>query len=84
MDLEKLAKIQRVDAPPFLFTRIQLKIAQENSEPMPLRTVLAINLSFALLLALNSVAIANYLAKPIPTENYVETFNLTSNNSLYK
>ena len=63
MDLENLGKIQRVEAPPFLFTRIQQKIEQAKSEAMPLRTAWVINLSFALLLAVNSVVLANYLAR---------------------
>lgn len=85
MDLDNLlSKIQRVEAPPYLFTRIQQKIAQTKNEAMPIKTALAIKLSFAVLLIVNIVVLSNYNTKSNATESYAESIHLISNNSLYK
>ena len=84
MDLEQLGKIQPVEAPPFLFTRIQQKIELAESEKLPVKTAWALNLSFVLLLVINSVVLANYEVKSNTTEDETENVYQTSDNSLYQ
>lgn len=84
MDLNNLGKIQRVEVPPFLFTRIQQKIESEKREQMPLRMVFAINLSFAIILMINVMVFMGNNSKSNTTESYAQSIHLVSNNSLYK
>ncbi len=84
MDLNNLGKIQRVEVPPFLFTRIKQKIESEKREQMPLRMVFAINLSFAIILMINVMVFMGNNSKSNTTESYAQSIHLVSNNSLYK
>lgn len=84
MDLEKLGRIQKVEAPSFLFTRIQQKIESEKSERMPLRTAVIINLSFAVILMLNVLVFIESNSNSNSTESYAQSIQLISNNALYK
>jgi len=84
MDLEKLGKIQKVETPPFLFTKIQQKIELSKKEKMPKNISWALSISFALLLVINGFVFFNTNSKTNTTENYASAIHLTSNNSLYK
>lgn len=58
-ELNKLKKLQRVSAPPFLFTRIEQRIASQNSAAAPaFRFVLLCSL--ILLAIMNGVVIKEY------------------------
>ena len=83
MNLDNLKKIEKVDTPPFLFTRIQQKIEQSKKERMPKHIALAVGLTVALLLAINAMVLVNYNSKTNDTENFAKSMHLTSNNSLY-
>jgi len=83
MDLDNLGKIKRVEAPPFLFARIQKRVDQSNKERMPKNITLAVSLSFVLILFFNAITLLNYNSKTQVTENFVQSMQLTSNNSLY-
>ena len=83
MDLDNLGKIKRVEAPPFLFARIQQRFEQSNKERMPKNITLAVSLSFVLILFFNAITLLNYNSKTQVTENFVQSMQLTSNNSLY-
>ena len=84
MKIESLGKIQKVEAPPYLFTRIQQKIEQLNAERMPKSTFLALNLSFLLLVIINVIVLKDNSLERKATENYIESIHLIDNNSLYK
>ena len=60
MNLDNLRKIQKVETPPFLFTRIQQKIEQSKKERMPKHIALAVGLTAVLLLAVNAMVLVNY------------------------
>jgi len=80
---ESLNKIQRVNAPEFLFTRIQHKIKEPNQDKVPVVWSLAISFSFAVLLLVNVLTFTSY-NKSIDTEvGLVEQLNLYNNNNLY-
>ena len=81
MELDILRKVKRVDAPPFLLTRIKSKIEQSKYEIMPKRMAIAIVCSFALLLIVNSLVLIRYKSKP--AETLAQTMHLSTNNDLY-
>lgn len=81
MNLDNLGKIQRVETPPFLFTRIQQKIEQSKKERLPKSVALTVNFSVALLLAINAIVLVNYNSKVNTTESFAKSMNLTYNNS---
>lgn len=83
MDLDNLGKIQRVEIPPFLFTRIQRKIEQSKKERMPKSVALTVSFSVALLLVINTIVLINYNSKENTTDSLAQSIHLTSNNSLY-
>jgi hypothetical protein len=83
MNLDNLGKIQRVETPPFLFTRIQQKIEQSKKERMPMSVALTVSFSVALLLAINAIVLVNYNSKANTTESFAKSMHLTSNNSIY-
>jgi hypothetical protein len=83
MNLDNLEKIQRVETPPFLFTRIQQKIEQSKKERMPKSVALTVSFSVALLLAINAIVLVNYNSKENTTESFAKSMHLSSNNSLY-
>lgn len=83
MDLDNLGKIQRVETPPFLFTRIQRKIEQSKKERMPKSVALTVSFSVALLLVINTIVLINYNSKENTTDSLAQSIHLTSNNSLY-
>ena len=83
MNLDNLRKIQKVETPPFLFTRIQQKIEQSKKERMPKHIALAVGLTAVLLLAVNAMVLVNYNSKANTTESLAKSMHLTSNNSLY-
>lgn len=84
MNLSDLDKIQQVDAPAFLFTRIQQKIEQSKQEQMPLRVALTIAVSFVLLLGVNTFVCMKYYTVESTPENFATAIHLTSNNALYQ
>ncbi len=84
MDLRDLEKIQRVDAPPYLYTRIQQRIEQTKKETMPKGVVLTLAFCFAVIVVINAMVFLNYRIQPNPTENLVQSFQLSASNSLYQ
>jgi hypothetical protein len=83
MEVDYLERIQRVETPPFLFTRIQERVKQIEKDSMPKYVSLAINVSFLLLLTINVIVLVNYPSKQNVNENLAKSMNLISNNSLY-
>jgi hypothetical protein len=83
MNLDNFKKIQRVEAPPFLFTRILQKIERKQDMIMPRKFALAANFLFAAVLILNAIVLMNYIASSNTTESYAEYIHLLSSNTLY-
>ncbi|MEL6190684.1 MAG: hypothetical protein AAFR66_01485 [Bacteroidota bacterium] len=52
-DFERLSRIQKVDAPPFLFTRIEAKINALQEEVYPIRWMRLALAGFVVLMLLN-------------------------------
>lgn len=81
--LQMLDDIQRMEAPPFLMTRIQERIKQGDLQTINLNRAAVFALGFALLLALNIwVVFSSGVGQEIAPQ-LVESMNLHSNNELY-
>ena len=80
--IELLQKIKRVDAPPFLFTRIEAKLSNNNNE-IPFIPKWAFVLSSSLILSLNVFV---FTANKSESNSIVQVGNsmkLTVSNNLY-
>jgi hypothetical protein len=84
-DLKDLAKLQRVEAPPFLMTRIRAKIEANRSERLTPRWALAASLAFGLLLVANISLLNSNGQSPVNhnMEIIASGFDLVPNNQLY-
>ncbi len=81
-----LKKVRKVDAPPFLLTRIQARIRRNEAERPPASWQWAGSLAFGLLLLLNALAIkqpATPSGSSDPSESLVQNFQLDQTNQLY-
>ena len=81
-DIELLKKVGKVDAPPFLLTRIQAKIRSGEAERLPVSWGWASGLAFSLLLLLN-VLILGRPSQTAPTKSLAEQLQMNQNNELY-
>ena len=81
MNLDKLGKIQRVEAPTYLFTRIQQKVENEKRERLSPRMA---NLSLAVVIFMNAIVFIGSDSRLASVESYAESIRLTSDNNLYK
>lgn len=80
-DLELLKKVQKVEAPPFLLTRVRAKIRAEERERLPAAWLWSGALAFGLLLWLNFALASD---APIGTEiNIAAQYGLHSTQQLY-
>jgi hypothetical protein len=82
-NLDILNQIKQVDAPPFLFTRIQQQIDNGSRYFFSKRLAWSLGVSFAIVVIMN-VALLSYNAKINRTNtNLAEVMDLMPNNSLY-
>lgn len=79
---ELLSNLKRVDAPPFLYTRILARISAPERQYVKPVLAVATALSFIALLALNVYAISGSSAQPQQV-NLLESFHLMDSQSLY-
>jgi hypothetical protein len=84
MNLDKLGKIQRVEAPTYLFTRIQQKVENEKRERLSPRMAWILNLSLAVVIFMNAIVFIGSDSRLASVESYAESIRLTSENNLYK
>jgi hypothetical protein len=82
---EVLSQIQRVEAPPFLLTRIRQRISDTRQQVSPGVAWVA-GLSFLLVLALNLYIISSsdYHRETQKKPDLAQTMNLYPHNSLYE
>jgi hypothetical protein len=79
-----LENIQRVEAPEFLFTRIQQKIQQKKQHTLPPRFAWAVAASLLLILSLNLFVVFNSSRKAEEASNWTKSMNLVNDNSFYQ
>ena len=75
--LEKLKNIQKLEASPFLFTRIKQGIRNKQEQKLSAKTIWATVASLSLLILLNLAALK------FEKNNQTESYNSTINNNLY-
>lgn len=81
--LQMLERVQRVDAPPFLMTRIQERIKHGDLQTIDMTRMALFAIGFVLLLSLNVwVVYSSGIGQEIAPQ-LVESMNLHSNNELY-
>lgn len=79
-----LGNIQRVDAPPFLLTRIKEKIKTNPEIKVGMGWVLAGGMSLIMMLIMNVAIINRDSVKHPKTQNLIESMNLAPENTLYQ
>lgn len=84
MEINDLNKIEKVEVPPFLFTRIQQQIENLTAERFTKKTVVITSISVLLLVLINLTLIVNTESKERKLENYMHAMNLKPTNSLYR
>jgi hypothetical protein len=84
MNNEPIENIQSVEAPPFLYTRIQQRIKNEQAARMPGKMTWAVGLSFLLILCINIGAVVSASRADHAASNLVKTLNLMQDNTIYK
>ena len=87
-DLDRLKKVNKVDAPPFLLTRIQAKIdaRQMGQAPVPVQWKWASALALAIMLLLNVMAVKNShqtTGAPDAIETLADGMLMNASNQLY-
>jgi hypothetical protein len=78
-----LSTIQKVDAPPFLLTRIKEKLKSNPDVKVGVGWVLAGGMSLVMVLIINVVVISKNSTKHQQIPNLVESMNLAPDNTLY-
>lgn len=84
MNLDNLDKIQRLEAPPFLYTRIKQKIEQSKEARVHPVLVMAAASVVVILFAINTFVLFDFTSQPSSIQNLSDSINLISNNSLYE
>lgn len=80
-ELDILNRIQKVDAPPFLYTRILTRVQNKVKETVPVKWAVAAAACLLILITINISVIQS--SKESNTTNLSEVFSLKTNNSLY-
>ncbi|MBP7810535.1 MAG: hypothetical protein KA163_14680 [Bacteroidia bacterium] len=80
-ELDILNRIQKVDAPPFLYTRILNRVQNKVKETVPVKWAVAAAACLLILITINISVIQS--SKESNTTNLSEVFSLKTNNSLY-
>ena len=81
--LDALHHIKKVDAPEFLFTRIEQKLKNEKSAKIPAWAVYALSTSLAIVLFVNVFAIVSYSKSSRQEANLAKAMNLLPSNNIY-
>lgn len=77
-----LDQIEKVDVPPFLFTRIQQKVLEPIVQ-VPLKSVVVVAVVFGLLVLANVAVVKSNYTKS-NRESWKEAYGLSTENQLYK
>jgi hypothetical protein len=78
-----LEKVQKVGAPPFLYTRILSRIQNKAHEIVPIKWVAAAAACMLVLIVINISVIVNATTDQNTSSELSEAFSLQTSNSLY-
>jgi len=81
--LHILEKIETVDAPPFLFTRIQAKIQEQLADKLTTKQAIAYLAGLAFIVVLNVLVLKQSSDQPTESD-LVSELNLAPANQLYE
>ncbi len=82
--LNKLSKIEQVDAPPFMFTRIQQKINEFKPQEIPTYFKWSLGLTAIVIIALNVAVIKNQnINAQSSLDKVAAEMQLKNNNNFY-
>lgn len=84
INLDLLSQIQKVDAPPFLYTRIQQRIENVYSPSFTKRLSWSLGLSFVVVMAMSATVIVIKNKELKSETNLAQAMELLPNNTLYK
>ena len=82
--LELLKHIEKVEAPPFLLTKIHQKIDNATGNRLSPRIVWSFAVSFLVVITFNIVVMTKTGGKNKTPDNLATSMNLIPDNSLYK
>lgn len=82
--LKPLENIKQVEAPLFLFTRIQQRIQNEFDNHVSMKLVYSIAASFVILLSINAFTMFQQNLSSKEEANIAQAFQLMPDNNLYK
>lgn len=82
--LKPLENIKQVEAPPFLFNRIQQRIQNEFDNHVSMKLVYSIAASFVILLSINAFTMFQQNLSSKEEANIAQAFQLMPDNNLYK
>lgn len=80
--LSPLSKIQQVDAPPFLLTRIEQAINRAQRENVSPTLAWSLGVSFLFVFTVNVTVISNQISR-LHQPTIIETMHLSPTNTLY-
>lgn len=78
-----LTKIQKVDAPPFLYTRVLNRIQNKVTETIPVKWAVTLAVSLIVLISINIGVMIMDNESTASATNLSEVFSLQTTNSLY-
>lgn len=84
MKIDPLEKIQSVEAPPFLYTRIQQRIKNDQATRLPWKVSWALSLSFLVILTVNVTAVVSASRTDHTASDLVKTLQMMQENNIYK
>ncbi len=86
-ELEKLTSIKPVEAPPFLFTRIEQRIAEASRTSISPKIRFAVLSSLLALAVVNIIVLSSFAEETVPPSGIrqlASEMNLSSSNDLYE
>lgn len=83
-DLNLLEQVQKVNAPPFLLTRIQQRIRNKKDNSFSPTLSWVLSLSIAIVVIANCAIIMNTTLESQREKNLAQSMNLLPHNELYK
>ena len=85
--IDRLGSVERVDPPPFLFTRIEARIAARTAALVPHGRMVLVGLSLSMLLVANAAMFwrnaTSHATTQDPMDNVVSVMGLNASNQLY-
>jgi len=83
-ELNILDQVQKVNAPPFLLTRIQQRIRNKKESQFSPTLSWVLSLSLAIIVVVNGAVLTNMIIASKQEKNLLQSMNLLPNNELYK